>query len=169
MVKTPHARRATKYLGIGLLVLFLVALLAVACVSQKSPVPPARQVATSPPLPSQPRNLSESTPAPSAPPPDALAVVATTAHAMAHPETPATVGPGGYSTLMVVRDTAVAVRATASPFPTAGPPTVQPGQPARVFAQRGGLSLRLEVTKDTYLAGEGGRAEIALSNDGPET
>lgn len=60
-------------------------------------------------------------------------------------------------------------RATASPFPTAPPAQIQNGKPAVVTAQRGGLTMRVEIPQDTLLAGEGARAEITFSNDGPDS
>lgn len=77
--------------------------------------------------------------------------------------------PSAYATQDAARQTAIAARATASPFPTAGPSTIQTGRPSKATARRNGLSLELWLTKDTYLAGEGGQAEVTLRNDGPET
>jgi hypothetical protein len=65
--------------------------------------------------------------------------------------------------------TAIAGRATNSPFPTAAPSTIQTGQPSLAAARRDGLSLEVRLRTDTYLAGERGRAEVTLRNDGPET
>lgn len=62
----------------------------------------------------------------------------------------------------------IVVPATASPFPTAGPATWEPGPPVRAEAHRGGLSLDVRMAKADYLAGEGGQAEVTLRNDGPE-
>ncbi len=59
-------------------------------------------------------------------------------------------------------------RATQSPFPTAGPVVIQTGQPASVSVQRGGLTFELRLPKDTYLAGEGGQAEVRVTNNGAE-
>jgi len=74
-----------------------------------------------------------------------------------------------YATQEAARQATVVARATASPFPTAGPATVQTGQPSIATTQRDGLSFELCLPKDTYLAGEGGQAEAILRNDGPET
>jgi Tol biopolymer transport system component len=81
------------------------------------------------------------------------------------PFTPA----AAYATQEAARQTTVVARATASPFPTAGPATVQTGQPSIATTRRDGLSFELCLPKDTYLAGEGGQAEATLRNDGPET
>jgi hypothetical protein len=67
------------------------------------------------------------------------------------------------------RQATIAARATASPFPTAGPSTVQLGEPSVATARRDGLSLEVRLPKDTYLAGEGNRAEVTLRNGSPET
>ena len=67
------------------------------------------------------------------------------------------------------RQATVVARATVFPFPTAGPVTVQPGEPAIAFARRGGLSLQVRLAKDTFMAGEGRQAEVTLRNDTPET
>ena len=72
------------------------------------------------------------------------------------------------ATIAAAQANAVA-RATASPFPTAGPPIIQTGQPAIAIAQRDGLSFEVRLPKDTYLAGEGGQAEITVRNDSTET
>ncbi len=63
----------------------------------------------------------------------------------------------------------VVARATASPFPTAGPVTLQRGQPALATVRRGGLTFQVRLPKDTFWAGEAGRAEITFRNDSPET
>jgi len=63
--------------------------------------------------------------------------------------------------------TAVA-RATVTPFPTAEPVTVQVGQPVIAFARRDGLSFQVRLTKDTFMMGESGQAEITLRNDSQE-
>ncbi len=76
---------------------------------------------------------------------------------------------GAYATQDAARQAAIAARATASSFPTAGLSTVQPGEPFVATAKRDGLSLEVRLPKNTYLAGEGGRAEVILRNDGPET
>ncbi len=77
--------------------------------------------------------------------------------------------PAAYATQDAARQTAIVTRATASPFPTAGPPTVQTGQPSVVTVRRAGLSLEVRLPKSVYLAGEGGQAEVILRNDGGET
>lgn len=81
------------------------------------------------------------------------------------PVTPA----AAYATQEAARQATVVARATASPFPTAGPATIQTGQPSVATAQRDGLSFQLRLPKDTYLAGEGGQAEAVMRNEGPET
>lgn len=63
----------------------------------------------------------------------------------------------------------IQARATASPFPTASTVLVQRGSPAIVTAQRDGLTMRVELAQDNFLAGEGGRAIVTLENNGPET
>ena len=83
----------------------------------------------------------------------------------ATPVTPAS----AYATQDAARQATIVARATASPFPTAGPVTVQTGQPASANTRRDGLSLRACLPKDTYLAGESGQVEITMSNDGLET
>jgi len=60
--------------------------------------------------------------------------------------------------------TAVA-RATAAPFPTAGPTTLQPGSPASATTRRGNLALELHLPGDAYLAGENGQALVTVRND----
>jgi hypothetical protein len=77
--------------------------------------------------------------------------------------------PSAYAAQDAARQTAIAARATASPFPTVGPSTVQLGEPSVASARRDGLSLEVRLAKNTYLAGEGGRAEAILRNEGPET
>ena len=77
--------------------------------------------------------------------------------------------PSAYTTQEAARQATIVARATASPFPTAGLAIVQTGQPASATTQRDGLSFQARLPKDTYLAGEGGQAEITLRNDGPET
>jgi hypothetical protein len=81
------------------------------------------------------------------------------------PVTPA----GTYATQEAAQQATIVARATASPFPTAGPATVRAGQPSIATTQRDGLSFELHLPKDTYLAGEGGQAEAILRNEGPET
>jgi hypothetical protein len=77
--------------------------------------------------------------------------------------------PPAYATQETARRATVIARATVSPFPTAGPATVQTGQPASATARRDGLTFQARLPKDTYLADEAGRAEITLCNDGSET
>ncbi len=45
------------------------------------------------------------------------------------------------------RNQTLVAHAIASPFPTASPVAVKPGQPARATAQRDGLSLNVELPK----------------------
>lgn len=139
----------------NLSVLFLTALLTTACGAATSvsvtdpkataPAPPAG-VPTSPPPPTEASTL--------APPPGTST-----------PVTP----PSPYATQEVARQATIVARATASPFPTAGPATVRMGRPASAATRRDGLSFQIRLPKDTYLAGEGGRAEVILRNEGPET
>jgi len=82
--------------------------------------------------------------------------------------TPAT-PPPAYATREAARQATIVARATASPFPTAGLAAVQTGQPASATTWRDGLSFQVRLPKDTYLAGEGGQAEVTLRNEGPET
>lgn len=81
------------------------------------------------------------------------------------PVTPASV----YATQEAASQATIVARAAASPFPTAGPPTVQTDQQVSATTQRNGLAFQVRIPRDTYLAGEGGQAEVALRNDGPET
>ncbi len=74
-----------------------------------------------------------------------------------------------YATQEAAQQATIVARATVSPFPTAGLATVQTGQPAIATNRRDGLSFQVRLTKDNYLAGEGGQAEVTLRNDGPET
>ena len=82
--------------------------------------------------------------------------------------TPAT-PPSAYATQEAASQATIIARATASPFPTAGPAIVQTGQPTSATTQRDGLSFQIRLPKNTCLAGEAGRAEVTLRNDGPET
>ncbi len=128
----------------NLFALLLIALLATACVPP-TPVPVAGPAATS-----------------SVPPteaPTAIPAVTST------PVTP----PPAYATQEAALQATIVARATASPFPTAGPATVQTGQPASASTQRDGLSFQVRLPKNTYLAGEGGQAKVSLRNDGQET
>lgn len=76
---------------------------------------------------------------------------------------------GYYATVQAQTQTAIQARATASPFPTALLPTVMHGWPASARGQRDGLILTVRLPKDTYLAGEGGLADVEIRNNGPET
>ena len=96
--------------------------------------------------------------APTVPPP----TPAPTFNATPDPRTPTMTPPD-------VAQATIAARATASPFPTAGPVAIQRGTPASATARRDGLSLSVELPKDSYLAGEGGQATLTLRNDGAET
>ena len=128
----------------NLFALLLIALLATACVPP-TPVPVAGPAATS-----------------SVPPteaPTAIPAVTST------PVTP----PPAYATQEAASQATIAARATASPFPTAGPATIQTDQQVSATTRRNGLAFQVRLPKDTYLAGEGGQAEVALRNDGPET
>jgi hypothetical protein len=89
--------------------------------------------------------------------------------------TPATLSPASATEEAALQATAtssqatIVARATASPFPTAGPVTLQRGQPASASVQRGRLTFQVRLPKDTFWAGEAGRAEITFRNDSPET
>jgi hypothetical protein len=74
-----------------------------------------------------------------------------------------------YATQQAAQQATIVARATASPFPTAEPPLIQSGQPASAIVYRDGVSIEVRLPNDTYLAGEGGRAEITLRNEGPQT
>jgi hypothetical protein len=87
---------------------------------------------------------------------------APTFNATPDPRTPTMISPD-------IWEATVSARATTSPFPTAGAVEVKPGAPASVTARRAWLSIRVELPKDNYLAGEGGRAQVTLRNDGQET
>lgn len=76
---------------------------------------------------------------------------------------------GFYATQQAQSQATIAARATASPFPTAVPGSVVQGQPASALGQRGGLFLEVRLPKDSYLAGEGGLAEVEIRNNSPET
>jgi len=82
--------------------------------------------------------------------------------------TPAT-PPSAYATQEAASQATIIARATTSPFPTADPAIVQTGQPTSATTQRDGLSFQIRLPKNTYLAGEAGRAEVTLRNDGQET
>jgi len=136
-------------------VLLLIPLLLAACgpVTSASVTDPT---ATAPALP---------TGVPTPPPPPTGVPTLTPLPGTSTPVTP----PSAYATQEAARQAAIVARATASPFPTAGPAIVQTGQPASATTQRDGLSFQVRLPKDTYLVGEGGQAEITLRNDGPET
>jgi hypothetical protein len=87
------------------------------------------------------------------------------AMATAEPVTPAAF----YATQQAGVQATSFARATAEPFPTAGPAEIQTGQPSSASASRGGLTLRVHLPKDTYFSGEAGQADISLSNAGPDT
>ena len=110
-------------------------------------------------------------PAPPTPAPAPTVMLPGGAFATATPVTPAPFYATQYAaeqaTMSASHATAVA-RATDVPFPTAGPIAIQPGQPASALAQRGSLSIELRLPKDTYLAGERGRAEVVVNNNGSE-
>jgi hypothetical protein len=104
-------------------------------------------------------------PAPTIMLPDGRAVTAT----------PATLSPASATEEAALQATAtssqatVVARATASPFPTAGPISLRRGQPAIASVQRGGLTFQVRLPKDAFWAGEAGRAEVTFRNDSPET
>ncbi len=77
--------------------------------------------------------------------------------------------PSFYATQEANRRATVVARATASPFSSAQPATVQAGNPSLATTRRGGLSFEVRLPKDTYLMGEGSQAEITVRNDGAET
>ncbi|MDY6877744.1 MAG: hypothetical protein SWK90_16300 [Chloroflexota bacterium] len=128
----------------NLSVLFLISLLTTACGSVTS-ASVADPTATSPVSPAG---------VPTPPPPPGTSM----------PVTPSSF----YATQDAARQATIVARATASPFPTAGPATVQTGQPSIAATQRDGLSFQVRLPKDTYLAGEGGQAEVTLRNDDQE-
>ncbi len=76
---------------------------------------------------------------------------------------------GFYATRQAHYQATIEARATASPFPTALPATLVQGQPSSARGQREGLILEVHLPKDSYLAGEGGLAEVKIHNVGPET
>ena len=113
--------------------------------------------------------LRAAAPVPAAPtaPVNYAPTVAPTEAAMATAErvTP----PSFYATQHASEQATSFTRATAEPFPTAGPAAIQTGQPSNASASRGGLTLQVRLPKDTYSSGEAGQAEITLSNAGPDT
>jgi hypothetical protein len=76
---------------------------------------------------------------------------------------------GPYATRQAGIQATIEARATASPFSTALPATAVQGQPASAQEQRDGLVLEVRLPKDSYLAGEGGLAQVEIRNKGPET
>ena len=76
---------------------------------------------------------------------------------------------GFYATQQANYQATIVARATASPFPTARPVTLVQGQPSEARGQREGLILEVHLPKDSYLAGEGGLAELTIRNEGAET
>src|SRR5207248_5787432 len=60
----------------------------------------------------------------------------------------------------------LAARATASPYATAEPARIQMGAPSSASVRRGDLVLEARLARDNYLAGESGRVEITVRNDG---
>lgn len=122
--------------------------------------------------PAPPTGVPEPTVAPPTPAPPPTVVLPDGSFATATPVTPdpvyATQEAALQATIAAAQATAVA-RATASPFPTAGPPIIHIGQPALAVKERDGLSFAAQLPTDTYLAGEGGLADITLHNDSPET
>jgi len=139
----------------NLSVLFLTALLTTACGSVTS-ASVADPTATAPASPAG---------GPTPPPPLTEASTLAPPPGTSTPVTPSSF----YATQEAARQATIVARATASPFPTAGPATVQTGQPTSATTQRDGLSFQVRLPKDTYLDGEGGQAEVTLRNDGPET
>lgn len=76
---------------------------------------------------------------------------------------------GFYATQQANYQATIEARATASPFPTARSMTLVQGQPSEARGQREGLILEVHLPKDSYIAGEGGLAEVKIRNEGPET
>ncbi len=76
---------------------------------------------------------------------------------------------GFYATRQAESQATIEARATASPFPTTLPMTEVQGWPSSALGQRDGLELEVRLPKDSYLAGEGGLAEVEIRNNGPET
>ncbi len=76
---------------------------------------------------------------------------------------------GFYATRQAGSQATIEARATAFPFPAARPGTVVQGWPSSALGQRDGLELEVRLPKDSYLAGEGGLAEVEIRNNGPET
>ncbi len=63
----------------------------------------------------------------------------------------------------------IAARATAHPFPTPNAVAIQRDATISATARRDGITFRIEIPKDTFVAGEGAHAQLTLSNDGQET
>ncbi len=101
-----------------------------------------------------------SAPAPSTPTPTAPVLPATVTAAALE---------GFYATRQANYQATIEARATASPFPTARPVTLVQGEPSSARGQREGLILEVHLSKDSYIAGEGGLAEVKIRNKGPET
>ncbi len=89
---------------------------------------------------------------------------------------PPSITPGPSPTLdprtptMVPPDAAqatIAARATASPFPTPRIETRLSGYPAAAGVERDGLRLVVDLSRNTFLAGEGAQASVVIRNDGP--
>ena len=144
------------------LFVLLIVLLAAAC---EPPIPPPAGMPTAAPA-VTPTPVTPAPPTPTPiPPAPPTGVPTLVPGGTSTPVTPA----AAYATQEAARQATVIARATASPFPTAGPATVRTGQPSIATIQRDGLSFQVRLPKDTYLAGEGGQAEITLRNEGPKT
>ncbi|MCC7352309.1 MAG: hypothetical protein IT330_01025 [Anaerolineae bacterium] len=153
MAETSSGQKATIARWFCLFGLLVVALAAVACAPKRS-----GQALTTPtviPLPA------------TVPPAPAISTQAT----LPPSQQPAPIreSPEAYSTRYAAHETEMVIRATTSPFPTPAPVTVQVGPPAFALVRRDDLSLHVQLPKNTYLAGEGGRGEVTLRNDSPET
>lgn len=136
-----------------------------------SPVTRTRVLTPAPtltPTPAPP-TLAPAVPPSPAPPPTVMLPDGTFATA-----TPAPINPIAATEFAAQQATRVSSRATEfaraiqSPFPTAGPVVIHTGQPASASVQRGGLTFELRLPKDIYLAGEGGLAEVSVTNNGAE-
>ena len=66
-----------------------------------------------------------------------------------------------------MRATSIAL-STASPYPNAEAAQVKTGKPALAAVRRGDLALELRLPKSSYLVGEGGKAQVIISNKGAE-
>jgi hypothetical protein len=136
-------------------VLLLISLLAVACGSVTSasipdPTAPAAETSTG---------------VPTLPPPPTGVLTLVPPAGTSTSVTP----PSAYATHEAASQATIVARATASPLPTAGLPTVRTDQQVSATTRRDGIFLQIRLPKNTYLAGEAGRAEATLRNDGPET